>query len=573
MVLLRVAALVAAYLSAVLWLTWPTSSCPLTHLPSDTVDSLYSTWAMAWVSHSLATAPWSIADANIFAPERRALFYGPPALGGALLFAPVYALTGNAVLATHATFVGGLALTASSLHLVAWWWTRSHLAGLVAGATFLTTPWVHAYFVRNTPHWAALQWLPLIVALSAAQHLPFRRAALLTALVWLQSLTDPVYVAPAVLVPLCTVAGVRFAGIRPNRVAFRILAAAALATVLLLPVYALHASVMMKNPALERQTLWRDVAAKFRLTRLPRDLANPTRSVCLQAVTIALLGCGGALATIRGWRGGAHHLRREWCVATIWSFVGIWMSLGDQVVWGNITVPMAQGLLGRAVPALEVVRVPHRLGIAALIGLSLLSGLALGEISLWVRAHCRPQLARALLVAIAMAVSFQLYRTRGPRFGPAPAPGIEAPIREALSSASGSVIEAPVSGPYAAWDHAEAMLRSIQYWQPLLNGYSSYFPAEFTARMRLAAQLPDSAALDTLARTTGLRWIILDLKRLLPTDRERWEAAMRSSSASSSDVNAGLGVGADPSVRATAAGARRLRLVFAGEERLLLRVD
>ena len=53
------------------------------------------------------------------------------------------------------------------------------------------------------------------------------------------------------------------------------------------------------------------------------------------------------------------------------------------------------------------------------------------------------------------------------------------------------------------------MFASIGPWYPLLNGYGGYFPAEYPARMRLAARLPDEIALRDLRRTTGVAWVLV----------------------------------------------------------------
>jgi hypothetical protein len=68
------------------------------------------------------------------------------------------------------------------------------------------------------------------------------------------------------------------------------------------------------------------------------------------------------------------------------------------------------------------------------------------------------------------------------------------------------------------------MYRSIYHWHPLLNGYSSYWPADFPRRMALANLLPDPNALATLRRETGLAFILVRVQELWPTDRLKWLA-------------------------------------------------
>ena len=59
------------------------------------------------------------------------------------LFAPVYLITGNPTLAGNLAWLGGVALTATALHLVVRSWSRLESAGAVAGFTYLTTRWVY----------------------------------------------------------------------------------------------------------------------------------------------------------------------------------------------------------------------------------------------------------------------------------------------------------------------------------------------------------------------------------------------------------------------------------------------
>jgi hypothetical protein len=79
----------------------------------------------------------------------------------------------------------------------------------------------------------------------------------------------------------------------------------------------------------------------------------------------------------------------------------------------------------------------------------------------------------------------------------------------------------PVS---SAIDQARAMFRSIRHRRPLLNGYSSYWPAGWLGRMELAARLPDPEALAVLRRDAGLDAILLRTAELAPGEVDRWTA-------------------------------------------------
>ena len=68
----------ALYLGLVAWLTWPLAISLGTRVPAPnmgwTFDARFATWALAWESHALVTAPTRLVHANIFHPTPYALF-------------------------------------------------------------------------------------------------------------------------------------------------------------------------------------------------------------------------------------------------------------------------------------------------------------------------------------------------------------------------------------------------------------------------------------------------------------------------------------------------------------------
>jgi hypothetical protein len=99
-------------------------------------------------------------------------------------------------------------------------------------------------------------------------------------------------------------------------------------------------------------------------------------------------------------------------------------------------------------------------------------------------------------------------------------------ISAILGAVDGPVLQLPVgrNGVDPRY-HAPAMYRSIGHWEPLLNGYSSYWPAGFAERMTLAARLPDADALAELVRETGLTAVVVNLVGSTPEERVTWRTA------------------------------------------------
>ena len=78
-------------------------------LPGNAGDPMLNAWILGWVSDSLVAHPWDLWDAPIFHPHLNTLAYSEHLLGIALFVAPVYWLTGNAVLTYNVAFLAGYA--------------------------------------------------------------------------------------------------------------------------------------------------------------------------------------------------------------------------------------------------------------------------------------------------------------------------------------------------------------------------------------------------------------------------------------------------------------------------------
>ena len=209
-----------AYVCVVTWLTWPLAAHLATHLPATAqacdFDSLYTAWVLAWETHALGGGGALLA-ANIYHPAPDALLYGPPAFGAVPYFGPVFASTGNPTLALNLLFLGSAVLAATLVHAVARRWTGTAAAGFVAGATLLASRWLFWDFGPTAPQFAVIFYLPLVVDLASRPRLCWPAALGLFLLVFLQGLVEIVYLAPAVMAPLLTIAIVRLIRARTRR--------------------------------------------------------------------------------------------------------------------------------------------------------------------------------------------------------------------------------------------------------------------------------------------------------------------------------------------------------------------
>jgi len=537
----RTLALLVGYVGLVVWLTWPLAASAWSSMPMTRsqclYDMYYSAWALAHDTHALVSSTTHFADGMTYHPAPNTLFYGPGAFGALPLFAPAFLLTGNPGFAINVTFVMGLALTGMAVHWVVWRWTGSDLAGIVGSTTVVFNQWLVWDFVPTAPHWAPLYGFPLIAYVAATRLHTLRSALWLVPLVVLQCLVDLVYVAPAVLGPLGVLAGFLLLRRRTRGPAVRLIVVLGLSVLVLLPVYRGYLVVTASNTALATQTKWRVTEAALP-TVLPDHLLHGRWPFVITPVAMALVPLG---AVARAWRrrsGATPPVAGGWAQGALWMLAGGVLAMNPLVLIAGrrIATPIDYGW--RWVPALHAIRVPSRLGVAGLVGLGILSGVAFGEIVALLRSSLRRQ-RETLVIATGLAAgvvglvyhayvgNYQAgfleskvmptqYRVR-----PTPTvPGIFVPI---LASSRAPVLELPVGvdlvDPGA---HALAMFHAISHQHPILNGYSSYWPAGFPERMREAAQLPSRAALDHLVQTTGLGLVWVHTQRLALKDRIAW---------------------------------------------------
>lgn len=544
----------AAYEAVLVLLTWPLARHIGTHFPDTWISARFDqptlSWALAWQVHALVTdADWR--HANIFHPTPDALFYGEAGFGALPYFAPVFLLTGNPVLALNLTFLLCLGLTATALHWVAWKWSGSHVAGAVAAGTFLGTRWILWAWVAPAPTYAVLQYLPLIVFLAARGTRGVGDFVLLVALIAVQALTS-IYIALSLVVPLAAICLVQAISPRTRRAAARGALALATGVAVVAPVYVGYLVVRLREPSVVSQTSW----PYTWVTALPWGPISYTTPMGVPLMT-------GLLVV------SAFVLRRRvprtplWHVAT-WTIVGFLMSLGT-MEWGTHRVELSLASVSGGNP----LRIAQRLGVGGLMGISLLAGL--GMAALTARWPTMRRAAAAVVVLGAIYAEYsrgagtglyarlrtQAFRVVGGPFAdgsPMPPQFLrlgalppryplrriraldDAALLDLLRRDDGPVLELPVSrndgqesfleaGGVGRPDlQAEAMLRSIGHWRPLVNGHSSFFPADFHERMRWIRRLPDDAALENLHRTTGVRTIVVRTDRLDGPARRGWLA-------------------------------------------------
>jgi hypothetical protein len=73
---------------------------------------------------------------------------------------------------------------------------------------------------------------------------------------------------------------------------------------------------------------------------------------------------------------------------------------------------------------------------------------------------------------------------------------------------------------------AFAVYRTIFDRRPLVNGYSSYYPAASTRRLALIRRLPDPVALALLRTQTGLTTVVVSAGDLNAKEHRAWDPVL-----------------------------------------------
>ena len=130
----------AAFLAASLVLTLPLAAHPSRSLPSDLVDTLLNAWIVGWDADRFRHGLQGLWDAPIYFPYHSTLAFSENLLGVAWLVAPVYWVTGNAVLAYNVAFWLSFAIAGLGMYLLVRELTESRAAAAVAGTFYAFCP-------------------------------------------------------------------------------------------------------------------------------------------------------------------------------------------------------------------------------------------------------------------------------------------------------------------------------------------------------------------------------------------------------------------------------------------------
>ncbi|HET9444230.1 MAG TPA: hypothetical protein VFO65_12950 [Acidimicrobiales bacterium] len=514
------AAVVAGFVAVAVFATWPLGARLATDVPYHIGDALENAWIFGWGGHAVADRPFSLFHGNVYHPSGFSLAFAENMLGLSVPLAPLFWLTGNAVLSVNVASilvlaVGGWATYALARSLIGSGpgpLAASRWPAVAAGVIYTVAP--YRVFALGHVHTIATHLTPLVLlALVRLSRRPTWARAVLVGVIlawqfW-SSLTGGVITIAAVGAwGLWVVATRRRQAVRPLALGA---AGVALGLVLVLPLAWAYGYARHQNPEYAHdpgEVLWHSATPGSYLDApgggpLVRDtyaeLAasfggddKPEQQVFPGIVALAALALAVPVVAARSGRAGLGGAGLLLGLAVVVGFV---LSLGPH--WGGdpdgLALPF--GLLETMVPG-GLTRVPARFANLAFLGGAGLIAVALA---------CLPR--RAGVAAAVVVAGLVVVEAFPGTVTTLAAPDVNAAHRS-LAAGDHAVLALPTleygeAGlvTESTWRESIHMYRSTANFQPLVNGYGAFLPAP---HVRMAKAVQDFPTADSLAALAAL---------------------------------------------------------------------
>jgi hypothetical protein len=499
------------YFGAAIVITWPLAL----HLrdrigalqgPGDPFLNLWILgWGLrAWTTNPAGVLSGEVFNANIFHPAENTLAYSDHFLLQSFALAPVYALTGDAVLCYNLLVIVSIALSGLAMHALARAVTGSTGAAFLAGLAWACWPYRTAHLLHIQLQ--ALYFLPLALLClhRVVAKRRWRDVFALGAVTALQAVASVYYgVMTAVVLG---VSGVVLAVVtgqwRSRRLWTRVAAAAVVALALAAPALLPYARSQQaegfgrtlfeaSNHSAAAQSYFQAPptnlvygATGLLTPRAPqpgmRDRTGVEHDLFPGFVVIAL----AAIGLSRNWRTDQRPLARSSLALVI---VGVALSFGPEG-FRSLYAALHDNIFG-----FQAIRAPARFAVVAMAGLCLLASLGLRSIA-----------KRTAVTAVIIALSML-------EFVNVPLPLAAAPPRSTEVGAwlkavaePGAVVHLPLSIDIQS---TPFMVQSLEHGRPIVNGYSGQRPPFYSAVVEAVAGMPSAEALATL-KELDVRFVV-----------------------------------------------------------------
>ncbi len=474
-------------------MTWPQAALLRTHVASH-FDPYFSMWRLGWIAHQLARSPRRLFDGNIFYPQRLTLALSDPILLPGTCAAPLLWLGVPLVPAYNLLILASFVLSGTAAWALASRLTGSSAAGLIAGIVYAFAPYRFGHYHHLEILWGC--WIPLALLML---HRTIDRgtvvAGLRTGLVIIAQTLSCLYYGVYLAITM-TVATPLLLDWR-NRSRLRVLAGLAAGAAAAFACLAIYVQPLLA----------------VRHDLIPRPLAETVQYSATLASYFSTRPENRVYGELTDFL-GAEEMRLFPGLAAILLAVGALLRPSrTALVYVAILIFAVVVSLGTNTPVfpimrrhinmLALVRVPARFGAIALCAMAVLSAIGLAALLQTIASSSIRRLVVAVFCAamlIEYSTAMRLEEVRTDR---------ASVYRWLAHQPRGPVAELPMPRIGQLMDReAQREFFSTSHWQPLLNGYSGYFPIAYDRLVRRLRAFPHGAWVDLLL-DQGAQYIVL----------------------------------------------------------------
>ena len=498
----RSAAIAALFVALTVAMTWP-QAWYLGSRVYDADDPLLSIWRISWIAHILPIAPSELFNGNIFYPEKRTLAYTDSVLlqglaGAPLIWAGVSRTATYNVLLLASIALSGWAMWRYALHL-----TGSSSGAVLAGIVFAFVPYRFDHY-----HHLELQgtvFLPLtLLYFDRYIESRSRRDAWLMMLSFVAQVYSCIYYSVFLATALLPIAAWRLWTLdAPARTAAgrRLLPALIVALLLIIPYLAPY----VQNRQSLGDRLDRDV--QLYSATLPNYLATPEFNAIhgrwsrTFGAPERLLFPGVIALAIAAM--GLSRIDRQRISLLIAGTTGLVISFG-------LHTPLYEPLRALLFPY-RGLRAPARASILLFLAIAAL--VAYGWKHLADHRSPRMRMVATMVAALALLAEYETHMVAWLTV-PTQPPGV---YRWLAAQPRAVVAEVPFARADSLHAIADGlyMFNSTWHWQPIVNGYSGFFPQSFYELAEQTKEFPDERAIAYL-KSRGVDFIVVHGRLLSP---------------------------------------------------------
>ena len=445
-------------------------------------------WRIAWIARALPHQPADLLNGNIFHPEPRTLAYSDAVLLQGVTAAPLIWLGVPLIAAYNILVLMSIALSGWAMWLYASRLTGSGAAGVIAGIAYAFVPFRFDHFMHLELH--ATFFLPLaLLALERLFETRSRRHAALLMAAIVGQVYSGIYYAVFLATALMLIVAFRITLLdRQARAALAnaltpAMIVAALAVTPYLLVYVTNRVTLGERQ--EREIARYSATPQNFLAATPENIIHGGWSGPLGSSELRLFP--GALALVLALVGVPGSDRRR-STLLMCGVVGLVLSLG-------FNTPIYDWIRAVLVPY-RGLRVPARAAILVMLAVAALA--AYGYVRL-VR-NRSTTFANGAAIVIAAAMLAEYY---APQHAWLQLPSRPPQVYEWLATLPPVVV---AEAPFATADRLDRihdgiyMFNSTYHWQPLVNGYSGFFPNSFIELIETMKAFPDAGAIEYLKK-------------------------------------------------------------------------